>query len=113
MAEDDWDGWRALTDRVGSRIQLVGDVLFVTNVVRLEEGIQRGVANAVLVKVNQIGTLTEPLDTMLAAGRAGYTAMRAHRSGETEDVTIAPPAVAPNGGHIKAAPRPRGDPGAQ
>ncbi len=102
MAEDDWDGWGALTARLGDRVQLVGDDVFVTNMERLREGIERGVANSILVKVNQIGTLTETLDTMLLAGRNGYTSVMSHRSGETEDTTIADLAVATNCGMIKA-----------
>jgi enolase len=109
MSEDDWDGWKALTDRVGDRVQLVGDDLFVTNVARLEQGIERGVANSILVKVNQIGSLTETLDTMLLAGRHGYTAMMSHRSGETEDATIADLAVATNCGQIKTGAPARSD----
>ena len=109
MAEDDWDGWRALTDRLGDRIQLVGDDLFVTNAARLEQGIDRGIANSILIKVNQIGTLSETLDTMLVAGRHGYTAMMSHRSGETEDATIADLAVATNCGQIKAGAPARSD----
>jgi enolase len=109
MAEDDWEGWLAVTERLGHRIQLVGDDLFVTNAARLAEGIERGVANSILIKVNQIGTLTETLDTMLLAGRAGYTAMMSHRSGETEDVTIADLAVATNCGQIKAGAPARSD----
>jgi enolase len=101
MAEDDWDGWRALTERLGDR-QLVGDDVFVTSPERLRQGIERGVANSILVKVNQIGTLTETLDTMLIAARRGYTAVVSHRSGETEDTTIADLAVATNCGMIKA-----------
>ena len=100
MAEDDWDGWRALTDRLG-RLQLVGDDVFVTSPDRLRYGIERGVANSILVKVNQIGTLTETLDTMLVGARRGYTAVMSHRSGETEDTTIADLAVATNCGMIK------------
>jgi enolase len=109
MSEDDWDGWGALTERLGSRVQLVGDDLFVTNVERLEEGIGLGVANSILVKVNQIGTLSETLDTMLVAGRNGYTAMMSHRSGETEDATIADLAVATNCGQIKTGAPARSD----
>jgi enolase len=101
MAEDDWDGWKALTDSLGDRIQLVGDDLFVTNTSRLERGIDAGVANSVLVKVNQIGTLTETLETMALASRACYTTVMSHRSGETEDTTIADLAVATNCGQIK------------
>jgi enolase len=102
MAEDDWEGWKALTDRLGDRVQLVGDDLFVTNVTRLAEGIQRGVANSVLVKVNQIGTLTETLQTIEMARAAGYSAVISHRSGETEDTTIADIAVATGAGMIKS-----------
>ncbi len=102
MAEDDWDGWRALTDRLGSSVQLVGDDVFVTNTERLARGIDLGVANSILVKVNQIGSLTETLDTVALAGRAAYTAVMSHRSGETEDTTIADLAVATNCGQIKA-----------
>jgi enolase len=101
MAEDDWDGWKALTDRLGGRVQLVGDDLFVTNVKRLAEGIERGVANSILVKVNQIGTLTETLEAIELARSAGYSAVISHRSGETEDTTIADIAVATGAGMIK------------
>ena len=109
MAEDDWDGWRALTERLGDRVQLVGDDVFVTNSERLREGIERGVANSVLVKVNQIGTLTETLDTVDLAGRAAYTSVMSHRSGETEDATIADLAVATNCGQIKTGAPARSD----
>jgi enolase len=101
MAEDDWDGWARLTQRIGDRVQLVGDDLFVTNPERLQRGIDAGVANSILVKVNQIGTLSEALDTILLAARHGYTTMMSHRSGETEDTTIADLAVATNCGQIK------------
>ena len=101
MAEDDWDGWRALTDAVGAKVQLVGDDLFVTNPARLRDGIARGVANSILVKVNQIGTLSETLEAVETAHKAGYTAVMSHRSGETEDATIADLAVATNCGQIK------------
>ena len=101
MAEEDWDGWAALTQRIGSTCQLVGDDLFVTNVERVRRGIDEGCANSVLVKVNQIGTLTETLETMDLAHRAGWTCMVSHRSGETEDTTIADLAVATNAGQIK------------
>ncbi len=101
MAEDDWDGWAAITERLGSSLQLVGDDLFVTNVERLREGIERGVANALLVKVNQIGTLTETLDAIALASAHGYASVISHRSGETEDTTIADLAVAVNAGQIK------------
>ena len=101
MAEDDWDGWRLLTDRLGANVQLVGDDLFVTNVARLKEGIEKGVANSLLVKVNQIGTLTETLDAIDLARRSGYSSVISHRSGETEDTTIADLAVATGAGMIK------------
>ncbi|MCS6829932.1 MAG: phosphopyruvate hydratase [bacterium] len=101
LAESDWNGWKALTDRLGSRIQLVGDDLFVTNVEFLNRGIEMGVANSILIKVNQIGTLTETLLAIETAKRAGYTAVISHRSGETEDTTIADIAVATNAGQIK------------
>ncbi len=101
LSEDDWDGWKAITDELGSKVQLVGDDLFVTNPIRLERGISSGTANALLVKVNQIGTLTETLDAVAMAQRAGYRCMMSHRSGETEDVTIADLAVATNCGQIK------------
>ena len=101
LSEDEWDAWHELTERLGDRVQLVGDDLFVTNVERLERGIELGVANAILVKVNQIGTLSETLDA-IALGRAnGYAAIISHRSGETEDTTIADLAVASNAGQIK------------
>ncbi|MDR0308483.1 MAG: phosphopyruvate hydratase [Coriobacteriales bacterium] len=101
MAEEDWDGWKLLTERIGNRIQLVGDDLFVTNVQRLRQGIERGVANSILIKLNQIGTLTETLETIQMAKQAGYTCVISHRSGETEDTTIADLAVAVNAGQIK------------
>jgi len=101
MAEDDWEGWKLLTDALGRRIQLVGDDLFVTNTRRLKKGIELGVANSILIKVNQIGTLTETLDAIQMAHRAGYTAIISHRSGETEDTTIADISVAVNAGQIK------------
>ena len=101
MAEDDWEGWAMLTKAIGSKVQLVGDDLFVTNVERLSDGIAKGVANSILIKVNQIGTLTETLDAIQMANRAGYTAIVSHRSGETEDATIADIAVALNAGQIK------------
>jgi enolase len=109
MAEDDWDGWAALTTRLGSRVQIVGDDVFVTNSERLARGIELGVANSILVKVNQIGTLTETLDTMALAARHGYTSVISHRSGETEDATIADLAVATNCGQIKAGAPARSD----
>lgn len=101
LAEDDWDGWKKLTDRLGSKVQLVGDDLFVTNTKRLARGIAEGSGNSILVKVNQIGTLTETFDAIEMAKRAGYTAVISHRSGETEDTTIADIAVATNAGQIK------------
>ena len=101
MAEEDWEGWKMLTDALGGKIQLVGDDLFVTNTQRLKKGIELGVANSILIKVNQIGTLTETLDAIKMANRAGYTAVISHRSGETEDTTIADLSVALNAGQIK------------
>ena len=101
LAEDEWDGWRALTEQLGDRLQLVGDDLFVTNVERLRRGIERGVGNSILVKVNQIGTLTETLEAIELARSNGYTAVMSHRSGETEDTTIADLAVATGTGQIK------------
>jgi enolase len=101
MAEDDWQGWDRLTRAIGRRVQLVGDDLFVTNVARLKQGIERGIANSILIKVNQIGTLTETLDAIELARKAGYSAVISHRSGETEDTTIADLAVATGGGMIK------------
>ncbi|WP_395827884.1 phosphopyruvate hydratase [Elstera sp.] len=109
MAEDDWAGWKHLTDRLGSKVQLVGDDLFVTNPKRLAEGIEKGVANSILVKVNQIGTLSETLDAVEMAHRAGYTSILSHRSGETEDATIADLAVATNCGQIKTGSLSRSD----
>jgi enolase len=101
MAEEDWTGWKFLTEKLGQRIQLVGDDLFVTNVERLKMGIERGVANSVLIKLNQIGSLTETLDTMALAAKNGYTSVVSHRSGETEDTTIADLVVAMGTGQIK------------
>jgi enolase len=101
IAEDDWEAWAALTERLGKRVQLVGDDLFVTNTERLQRGIDEHVGNAILVKVNQIGTLTETLETIDLAKRNGYAAVISHRSGETEDTTIADLAVATNAGQIK------------
>jgi enolase len=101
LAEDEWDAWQTLTERLGDRVQLVGDDLFATNVERLERGIRQGIANAILVKVNQIGTLTETLDAIQLAQTSGYAAIISHRSGETEDTTIADLAVAVNAGQIK------------
>lgn len=109
MAEDDWDGWRVLTDKIGDTTQLVGDDLFVTNPKRLADGIERGTANSILVKVNQIGTLSETLDAVELAHRSGYTAVMSHRSGETEDTTIADIAVATNCGQIKTGSLSRSD----
>ena len=109
MAEEDWDGWSALTERLGRSVQLVGDDLFVTNTERLERGIQAGVANSILVKVNQIGSLSETLDAVDMAHRAAYTAVMSHRSGETEDTTIADLAVATNCGQIKTGALARSD----
>ena len=109
MSEDDWDGWELLTDRLGEKVQLVGDDLFVTNTARLAEGIRRVVANAILVKVNQIGTLTETLDAIDLGVRNGYAPIISHRSGETEDATIADLAVATNAGQIKTGAPSRSD----
>jgi enolase len=109
MAEDDWNGWAALTKQLGARVQIVGDDVFVTNSERLARGIDTGIANSILVKVNQIGTLTETLDTVTLAMSSGYTAVMSHRSGETEDVTIADLAVATNCGQIKAGAPARSD----
>jgi enolase len=108
-AEDDWDGWQALTEQVGDEVQLVGDDLFVTNVERLAEGINRGAANSILVKVNQIGTLTETIEAVNMAHIHGYTSVMSHRSGETEDTTIADLAVALNCGQIKTGSASRSD----
>ena len=101
LAEEDWEGWKELTEKLGSKVQLVGDDLFVTNTKRLKQGIEKGIANSILIKVNQIGTLTETLDAIEMAKKAGYTAVISHRSGETEDTTIADLAVATNAGQIK------------
>ena len=101
LAEDDWNGWKILTEKLGKKVQLVGDDLFVTNTGRLEEGIAKGVANSILIKVNQIGTLTETFDAIEMAKKAGYTAVVSHRSGETEDTTIADIVVGLNAGQIK------------
>ena len=109
MSEDDFAGWKALTDLIGDRCQLVGDDLFVTNPARLEQGIKDGLANSLLVKVNQIGTLSETLDAVDMAHRARYTAVMSHRSGETEDSTIADLAVATNCGQIKTGSLARSD----
>ncbi|HTF92067.1 MAG TPA: phosphopyruvate hydratase [Verrucomicrobiae bacterium] len=109
FAEDDWEGWRMMTQALGKKIQLVGDDLFVTNKIRLKQGIDSGVANSILVKVNQIGSLSETLDTMKLAKEAGYTTVMSHRSGETEDVTIADLAVATNAGQIKTGAPCRGE----
>ena len=109
MAEDDWDGWKMLTERVGKKVQLVGDDLFVTNVIRLQEGIEKGIANALLVKVNQIGTVTETINAVTLAQTNGYNTIMSHRSGETEDTTIADLAVALNCGQIKTGSASRTD----
>lgn len=109
LAEDDWEGWKKLTEALGDRVQLVGDDLFVTNVQRLEKGITMGVANSILIKLNQIGSLTETLNTIELAKEAGYTSMISHRSGETEDTTIADLAVATNAGQIKTGSASRTD----
>jgi enolase len=109
MSEDDWDGWKLLTDKLGSKVQLVGDDLFVTNVVRLQQGIDKDIANSILVKVNQIGTLTETIDSVTLAQTNGYTSVMSHRSGETEDSTIADLAVALNCGQIKTGSLSRSD----
>jgi len=109
MAEDDWDGWAALTNQLGDRIQLVGDDIFVTNEARLARGIEAGVANSILIKVNQIGTLSETLDTMARAARSSYSSVMSHRSGETEDTTIADLAVATGCGQIKTGAPARSD----
>ncbi|MBI1311940.1 phosphopyruvate hydratase, partial [bacterium] len=108
-AEDDWDGWKKLTEALGDKCQLVGDDLFVTNPKRLADGIEKGVANSILVKVNQIGTLTETIQAVSMAHRAGYTAVMSHRSGETEDNTIADLAVALSTGQIKTGSASRTD----
>jgi enolase len=108
-AEDDWDGWKLMTEALGEKIQLVGDDLFVTNVNRLAKGINENIANSILVKVNQIGTLTETIDAVNMAHRSGYTSIMSHRSGETEDTTIADLAVALNCGQIKTGSASRSD----
>jgi enolase len=109
LAEDDWAGWMAITEKLGNRIQLVGDDLFVTNVKRLEKGIQDGIANSILIKVNQIGSLTETIDTVKLAQSSAYTTVMSHRSGETEDSTIADLAVALSCGQIKTGSLSRSD----
>ena len=109
MGETDWQGWALLTEALGRKVQLVGDDLFVTNTRRLQQGIEKGVGNAILIKVNQIGTLTETLEAIAMAHRAGYTAIVSHRSGETEDTTIADIAVAVNAGQIKTGAPSRSD----
>ncbi|NLZ76062.1 MAG: phosphopyruvate hydratase, partial [Erysipelotrichia bacterium] len=101
LSEEDWDGWKKLTDRLGKKVQLVGDDLFVTNTERLKRGIKEHISNSILIKVNQIGTLTETLEAIEMASRAGFTSVVSHRSGETEDTTIADIAVAVNAGQIK------------
>jgi len=109
MAENDWDGWKLLTERLGKKVQLVGDDLFVTNTKIIEQGIAQGIANSVLIKVNQIGTLSETLSAISTAQRAGYTAVVSHRSGETEDTTIADIAVGSNALQIKTGSLSRSD----
>ena len=109
LAEDDWDGWKVLTDAIGDRVQLVGDDLFVTNPKRLADGIEKGVGNSILIKVNQIGTLSETLEAVEMAHKANYTAVISHRSGETEDTTISDIAVATNAGQIKTGSLSRSD----
>ena len=109
LAEDDWDGWQQLTERLGNRVQLVGDDLFVTNVERLQRGIAESAANSILVKVNQIGSVTETLEAIEMARTAGFTAVISHRSGETEDTTIADLAVGTNAGQIKTGAPARGE----
>jgi enolase len=109
MAEGDWDGWKLLTDRLGKNVQIVGDDLFVTNTKILKEGIDKGIANSILIKINQIGTLTETFEAIEMAKRAGYTAVISHRSGETEDSTIADIAVGLNAGQIKTGSMSRSD----
>jgi enolase len=108
-SEDDWDGWKMLTERLGNRVQLVGDDLFVTNTERLQRGIDQGIANSILIKVNQIGTLTETIEAVRLAARNGYTNVMSHRSGETEDATIADLAVALSTGQIKTGSASRSD----
>ena len=108
-SEDDWEGWKLLSDRVGNKVQLVGDDLFVTNTERLQRGIDSGIANSILIKVNQIGTLTETIEAIQLAHRSGYSAVTSHRSGETEDSTIADLAVALNTGQIKTGSASRSD----
>ena len=109
MAEEDWDGWKKLTDAIGHKVQLVGDDLFVTNTKILQRGIDNGIANSILIKVNQIGTLTETINAVQLAQKNGYTAILSHRSGETEDTTIADIAVALNAGQIKTGSASRTD----
>lgn len=109
FAEDDWDGWKGISDRIGNDVQLVGDDLFVTNVNRLVEGINKGIANSILVKVNQIGTLSETIEAVQLAQTHGYTSVMSHRSGETEDTTIADLAVALSCGQIKTGSASRSD----
>ena len=108
-AEDDWDGWKQLTDAIGEKVQLVGDDLFVTNTERLQRGIDEGIANSILIKVNQIGTLTETIEAIQLANQAGFSSVASHRSGETEDATIADLAVALNMGQIKTGSASRSD----
>ena len=109
MSEDDWDGWKTLTNELGDKVQLVGDDLFVTNTLRLKDGINKGIANSILIKLNQIGTLSETLEAIEAANSAGYSSIISHRSGETEDTTIADLAVASGAGQIKTGSLSRSD----
>jgi enolase len=109
MAEEDWDGWSSLTSKLGAKLQLVGDDIFVTNSAIFQKGIDRGIANSILIKLNQIGTVTETLDTIRLANTHSYTSVISHRSGETEDVTIADVAVATNAGQIKSGAPARSD----
>jgi enolase len=109
LAEDDWDGWKIMTDALGKKIQIVGDDLFVTNVTRLAQGIEKGIANSILIKLNQIGSVTETLETMKMASDAGYTSVVSHRSGETEDAFIADLVVATGAGQIKTGSASRTD----
>ena len=109
MAEDDWEGWKILTDKIGKKVQLVGDDLFVTNTKRLQRGVSEGIANSILVKVNQIGSLTETINAVTLAQTNGFTSVMSHRSGETEDSTIADLAVALNCGQIKTGSASRSD----
>ena len=109
MSEDDWDGWKGMTDKIGEKVQIVGDDLFVTNIERLKQGVEQGIGNSILVKVNQIGTLTETIDTVNYAHKHAYKSVISHRSGETEDTFIADLAVALNSGQIKTGSASRSD----